>query len=147
MPQTQTQTQTILQGDRETEVARATADGGRLWIPLEELERVTGWAARPEGLCQGDVCVPIPHERRGDWVDEQGARIDFAAFAGHLGQAVARSEARGVWSFGPAAGRGVAAGSGPLLAPDFRLPDLDGRMHALSDHRGKKVLLYCWASW
>ena len=32
-------------------------------------------------------------------------------------------------------------------APDFALPDLSGRMHRLSDYRGKKVLLYAWASW
>jgi peroxiredoxin len=27
------------------------------------------------------------------------------------------------------------------------LPDLSGRMHALSDFRGKKVLLVAYASW
>ena len=25
--------------------------------------------------------------------------------------------------------------------------DLDGRMHTLSEHRGRKVLLVTWASW
>ncbi|TAK76433.1 MAG: redoxin domain-containing protein [Dehalococcoidia bacterium] len=34
-----------------------------------------------------------------------------------------------------------------LDAPDFELPDLDGRMHRLSDRRGKKVVLALWASW
>lgn len=34
-----------------------------------------------------------------------------------------------------------------LQAPDFELPDLDGKMHRLSDYRGKKVLLAAWASW
>jgi hypothetical protein len=139
--------QTILEGGRETEVAHAAADGERLWIPLAELAAATGWTAKPEGLCQGDVCVPIPRARRDEWLDGEGARLDFAAFARHIGRGVARSEARGVWSFGPPAGRGLAAGSGPLAAPEFRLPDLDGRMHSLSDFRGKKVLLYCWASW
>jgi len=32
-------------------------------------------------------------------------------------------------------------------APDFALPDPSGRVHRLSDHRGKKVLLVTWASW
>ncbi len=27
-------------------------------------------------------------------------------------------------------------------APDFRLPDQNGKIHALSDYRGKKVILY-----
>jgi hypothetical protein len=34
-----------------------------------------------------------------------------------------------------------------LEAPDFTLPDLDGRFHSLSEHRGKKVLLVAYASW
>ena len=34
-----------------------------------------------------------------------------------------------------------------LEAPDFTLPDLDGRPHSLSAQRGKKVLLVAYASW
>ena len=34
-----------------------------------------------------------------------------------------------------------------LDAPDFTLPDLDGRLHTLREHRGKKVFLVVWASW
>jgi hypothetical protein len=34
-----------------------------------------------------------------------------------------------------------------LAAPDFSLPDLDGRLHRLSDHRGKKVFLVAYGSW
>jgi hypothetical protein len=34
-----------------------------------------------------------------------------------------------------------------LDAPDFTLPDLDGKMHSLSDYRGKKVFVVSWASW
>jgi hypothetical protein len=34
-----------------------------------------------------------------------------------------------------------------LQAPDFALPDLAGRVHALSAHRGRKVLLVAYASW
>ena len=40
--------------------------------------------------------------------------------------------------------------SGPpelLTAPDFSLPDLEGREHSLSDYRGNKVFLATWASW
>ena len=33
------------------------------------------------------------------------------------------------------------------MAPDFELPDVDGVMHSLSDHRGSKVVLYAYASW
>jgi peroxiredoxin len=34
-----------------------------------------------------------------------------------------------------------------LEAPDFSLPDLAGRRHTLSEHRGRKVLLVAYASW
>jgi hypothetical protein len=34
-----------------------------------------------------------------------------------------------------------------LEAPEFTLPDLDGRMHSLSDHRGAKVFLVAYGSW
>jgi hypothetical protein len=45
----------------------------------------------------------------------------------------------------PAGARAAALAS--LEAPDFTLPDLDGRLHSLSEHRGKKVLLVAYASW
>ena len=34
-----------------------------------------------------------------------------------------------------------------LEAPDFTLPDLAGRVHRLSEQRGRKVLLVVYASW
>ena len=34
-----------------------------------------------------------------------------------------------------------------LEAPDFTLPDLEGRQHSLSPHRGRKVLLIAYGSW
>jgi hypothetical protein len=139
--------QTILYDALETELAGAEAEGDRLLIPLDDLERATGWTAKPEGLCRSEICVPVPADRQAEWLDGEPRRLDFAAFAAHLGHAVARDEARGVWSFGPPADRGAASASGPVAAPDFRLPDLDGTLHSLSDYRGKKVLLYCWASW
>lgn len=35
----------------------------------------------------------------------------------------------------------------PYPAPDFALPDLQGRVHRLSDYRGKVVFLNLWATW
>ena len=39
---------------------------------------------------------------------------------------------------------GVKAGE---MYPDFLLPDLDGKPGRLSDYRGKKILLFHFASW
>jgi len=35
----------------------------------------------------------------------------------------------------------------PKPAPEFTLPDLDGRPVKLTDLRGKVVLLFYWATW
>ena len=89
-----------------------------------------GWAAKPHGLCRGDVCVPISLVE---------GRVDVQVFAQRLGQPVVREG--DVWSFG-------APRRAPLTnAPDFTLPDVEGRPHALSALRGKKVMLVTWASW
>lgn len=33
------------------------------------------------------------------------------------------------------------------LAPELTLPTLDGREVSLSEYRGRKVILFFWASW
>jgi cytochrome c biogenesis protein CcmG/thiol:disulfide interchange protein DsbE len=42
---------------------------------------------------------------------------------------------------------GVQPYEPPRPAPDFTLPDLDGRPVRLHDLRGKVVLLFYWATW
>ncbi len=47
-------------------------------------------------------------------------------------------------------GRNPAALPSPYVgkpAPEFTLPDLDGRVWSLRDFRGRKVFLLAWASW
>ena len=50
------------------------------------------------------------------------------------------------WCFGEAASERKRSLTS-LDAPDFALPDLEGKMHSLTEHRGKKVLVVSWASW
>lgn len=115
-----------------------------LWCSAREAEAATGWVAKPEGLCRGPVCVPLPAGRERELVD--GGRIDLAALWRHLGQPVVHSDRGHAWVLGQSA-RDRAAALASLEAPDFALPDPAGRVHRLSDHRGKKVLLVTWASW
>jgi hypothetical protein len=139
--------QTILYASNEATVDGARAEGDKLWVPATDLGRATGWELKPQGLCQGETCVPIPANRKGEWLDEKRG-LNLTAFAAHLGQAVVHDADHSAWSFGPVARDGVGAGgSGLVEAPDFELPDLDGKLHSLSAYRGRKVFLFCWASW
>jgi AhpC/TSA family len=135
-------TTTVIYGTRATGIADASIDRGGLWLSFADFEKATGWELKPQGLCLGEICVPIPPGKQ--WIDERAGRIDLAAFAGYLGQPAVADAANGVWAFGPATSPAAPPG---VEAPDFTLPDLDGNMHSLTDYRGKKVLLYCWASW
>jgi hypothetical protein len=135
-------TTTVIYGTRVTEIPDASTDRGGFWLSFADFERATGWDWKPQGVCLGETCVPIPRGRQ--WIDERAGRFNLAAFAEHLGQPAAADAVNGVWAFGPATSPAAARG---VEAPDFTLPDLDGKMHSLSDYRGKKVLLYSWASW
>ena len=41
----------------------------------------------------------------------------------------------------------TTAGEARKAAPDFSLPDIDGKAHRLSDYRGKVVVLNFWDTW
>ncbi len=75
-----------------------------------------------------------------------GEGIERARQAEAAGRPVALDrEERAAYLGVPASERAAALTS--LQAPDFTLPDLAGRPHALSAQRGKKVLLVAYASW
>jgi hypothetical protein len=135
---------TILIDAGEFEAPQAEVADHALWLSAREAEEATGWVAKPEGLCKGPVCVPLPPGREREFV--LGARINVAALWRHLGQTVVHSDRGHVWVLAPSAqSRSEALRS--LQAPDFTLPDESGRRHSLSDYRGKKVFLVTWASW
>ena len=72
--------------------------------------------------------------------------LALAASAERAGRPVALDREAGAAYLGVAAaerGRRLAS----LEAPDFTLPDLDGRPHTLSSLRGRKVFLVAYASW
>src|SRR5215475_532224 len=105
---------------------------------------VAGAEASGEALCHGPTCVPIPAGREHELLRD--GRINLAALWRHLGQPVLHSDRGDVWVLAQSAGERAAA-LASLDAPDFALPDLSGRVHRLSEYRGRKVLLVTWASW
>lgn len=137
---------TIVYDDHTFIVAGAIAEGENLWVPVEELKQHTGWELKPEGACINDTCIPIPAARSSEFFRDSASLFNFAALGRHVGQHVVHDGERTVWVFGQPSGTRMS-GLQSLDAPDFELPDLDGRMHRLSDYRGKKVFLFAWASW
>ena len=134
----------IIFGERVTAGVDADATGGGLWLSGDDLKRVSGWEFKPQGFCKGDVCVPVPDARKSEFVAQE--RYNLAALANLLGQPVVSDAEHHAWCFGEAAAERKRMLTS-LDAPDFSLPDLDGKIHSLSEYRGKKVLLVSWASW
>jgi len=139
---------TIIHDDKPLHFEGAIAGSNALWLDAAELKQLAGWELKPEGICCGDLCVPIPPGRESEFVSKRdGASwLSFTALADQMGKPWAGDSKHRVWYFGAqAADRGNALRS--LKAPYFELPDLDGKLHRLSDYRGTKVLLLAWASW
>jgi hypothetical protein len=135
---------TVLVGNRETAVAGATGAGDELWLPAAQVPAATGCEVKPEGFCRGETCVPVPRGRESDFLRD--GRVHVSAFWRRLGHPALHDDAGSVWVLGEsAAARSAQLAS--LEAPDFALPDLSGRVHRLSDYRGRRVLLVTWASW
>lgn len=115
-----------------------------LWISSDALREATGWTLKPEGLCRDAACVLVSDADRAACVE--GEAVCASGLWRRLGRPVLHDEARRTWMLGEAP-EDRNAQLATLAAPDFALPDLAGRMHSLSDHAGKKVLLSTWASW
>jgi hypothetical protein len=121
----------------------AHIDADRVLVEAESLESAVGWTLKPEGLCRGDVCVPVRDRSR--LVTDNGL-VDVEAVASALGRPVVVDAARGVMAIGEAADT-RAEQMRSLRAPDFTLPDLDGNPVSLHTFDRRKVLLLAWSSW
>lgn len=131
-----------------TEVTAAAEPSKDLWVTMKDLTRATKFVVKPQGVCRDELCFPIPKTRKSQFISKRGAAswFNLSEFARLLKQPVATDEKNGVWYFGARPDdRNSYLQS--LEAPNFTLPDMNGRMHSLSDFRGKKVLLVTWASW
>jgi hypothetical protein len=131
---------TLIDDGRAVEVP-LTLTGDRIRLTAAALQQALGWELTEEGLCRDGLCVP---RRARAASAEEG--IELADLAETLDRPLALDlEERAAYLGVAAADRAGALAS--LIAPDFSLPDLDGRVHALSAYRGKKVLLVVYASW
>ena len=132
---------TIIDAGRAVDVD-ARVEDERVLLPDHALRDALGWELHEGTLCNDTMCVPLP---AGSPL-AAGGPFDLAEVANVLDRPLAIDTAEGAAFLGASA-RERADALASLIAPDFTLPDLAGRSHTLSGHRGKKVLLVVWASW
>jgi len=138
----------VIYDGKPTDVSAPAEPSKDLWITMDDLKRATGFVVKPQGVCRDELCFPLPAKRKDEFVARKGKDTWFnlTAFAALVKQPIARDEKNGTWYFGKREDeRGTYLAS--LEAPNFTLPDINGKMHSLTDYRGKKVLLITWASW
>lgn len=138
---------TVIYDDKRVVLQGARPEGEDLWLSPEDLMRVSGWELTAEGVCLEGLCVPEPPGEE-SFVGRRGdeTRVNLSRLARLLDQPVVASPEHGVWFFGDRP-QSLADRLVSLMAPDFSLPDLEGRIYSLSQFRGRKVFLLAWASW
>jgi len=140
------QTVTVLFNETAVEIKAALVEGDQLWVAADQVQHVNGFDPKPEGFCSADICIPVP--KSDDWQMQHEGReyYNVTRLATKFDQAVAVDKSKSIWSFGE-----VPMLSSRLLpngiAPDFELPNREGKQIKLSDFYGKKVLVLTWASW
>lgn len=114
-----------------------------VFLGRETLPRLFGWELRREGLCRDGMCIVVPTSLR---LESSEFGVDLRKLLQLLQRPLALDTRRRVAFVGTSA----AVRAEKLIqleAPDFTLPDLEGRLHSLSDYRGRKVILIAYASW
>ena len=132
---------TLIDRGRLTKID-ANVDGESVFLHPDAVNAALGWELKPEGFCRDDVCIPVS--------DEAEVVTDGGVSLYGLAELLRRPLAVDIDERAAYLGRSATTRTAELRslrAPDFRLPDLEGKIHALSDYRGKKVLLAAYASW
>jgi hypothetical protein len=139
---------TVLYQDRVVAIARTLNDPNDLWVVPEDLPRINDFVLKPEGACLAELCIPVRQDRDSEMFVTRAGQgwFNVTELAQKLQQAYTRDAEHAVWSFGniPVARNAFLQSA---TAPDFALPNRDGKLVRLSDFRGKKVLVITWASW
>lgn len=139
---------TVLYQDKVISVDEVLADPNDLWVRPKDLTRVNGFELKPEGACLDDICVPVKQNEDSDMFVTRKSKnwFNVTELSRKLRQAFVADHEADVWSFGsvPAIRNQFVD---QHIAPDFTLPDRQGKPVSLSEFKGKKILLLTWASW
>ncbi|PZC41192.1 MAG: hypothetical protein DK305_000182 [Chloroflexi bacterium] len=113
-----------------------------IWFHKDDMREKFGWILKPEGLCKEEVCIPLKEPL----LLLNNDHVNINQFAKELNRPIASEVSKGVIVLGESASD-RANWLYAEQAPDFELPDLNGNMHRLSEHFGKKLCLVVHASW
>ena len=130
--------------EHQTLTINAQIKDNDLWLTKKDVEQKLGWTMKPEGLCQDEQCFPYPSDAEIGFLENE--YLNVSKFWRLMEKPVLYDEMRETWLLG-AGHRERSEKLISLEAPDFRLPDLDGEFHSLSDYRGKRIFLTTWSSW
>jgi hypothetical protein len=132
---------TYLDAEHGPRPVAGTRKDDRLLLDPSAVTELTGWVLKPEGLCQGDVCVPVR---------DPDLTVDGALDAFRFAQALRRPAVVDAASGVVAIGERSAERRGPIeagVAPDFTLPQVAGGTFRFRSLGRRKKLLLAWASW
>jgi hypothetical protein len=108
-------------------------------VSVDAFAAGTGWVAKAEGLCKGEMCVPAPGSLSDD------GRVDVGAAAARLGMPIVSDALSGLRAIGRSTMSAKALDS--VALPDITLETRDGNPFNLSAMHGRQTLLVAWASW
>jgi len=138
----------VLYHDRVVDLERTFPSPSDLWVLPSDLTRINDFVLKPEGACLAELCVPVRQDHDSEIFVKRSGQAWFSVteLARRLQQAFVLDADNGVWSFGniPATRNSFFESA---TAPDFALPNREGKLIRLSAFRGKRVLVVTWASW
>jgi hypothetical protein len=108
-------------------------------VSVDAFAAGTGWVAKPEGLCKGEMCVPAPGSLTAD------GSVDVAMAAAKLAMPIVKDDASGMRAIGRSTLSAKALDSVEL--PDITLETRNGNPFNLGALHGRQTLLVAWASW
>ena len=99
----------VLANDAVTTLSDSLEDADALWIASDELGKTIGFELKPEGACQGGLCVPIRQDEDNELFKIADGKkwVNASLLATKLDQPFLSDAESEVWSFGAGGESGV----------------------------------------
>ncbi len=142
-------------GEEDISNVKAIIEGNSIFVSIDDVSERLDIVSKELtegmiGLCKGDICVPVQLDNEDHAIRDSDqlmvdAELVAAAISSKAEWLISGKTLRFVPEDQVVLDTVVKAGD---VIPDFALPSIsDGKMVSLSSFRGKRVLLFMWASW